>query len=283
MRTTSQTWSAGPILSMASNVWRRRNWFLDGASRHQLANLASSAASFAGHRGTSGPFPVLLKLDLGPMCNLRCTFCVHADPGPGSAPALHEQVFTSRQRISLDQVRVLANEIGRHSMVAALYYVGDPLTHPDLDRICAAFAHVGMRTHVSSNYSFVLSDQRIETLVRSGLSHLTVCLDGADQVSYERTRVGGRLDVVVDNLERTVHARRRAGTRWPFIEVQFIRFQHNEHQLEEIRMLARRLGVDQVTSYWGNLDNYTDLRTSGDGLEPRGRGLLPGARGPGSR
>jgi MoaA/NifB/PqqE/SkfB family radical SAM enzyme len=260
---------------MASNVMRRRGWFLEGASRTQLTNLARASLSFATRREITGAMPVLVKLDLSPVCNLRCTYCVHADETASNSPALAEQKFSSKQRLSLDELQPILEELSGRTMAVALYYIGDPLVRRDLAEVCERVARAGMRSHVSSNYSFHLSDERIEELVTSGLTHLTVCVDGSEQQEYERTRVGGDLALVFDNLERTVAIRKRLGRTHPRIEVQFLRFQHNQHQFETVRKRCDDLGVDQVTWYWGNLHNYTDLPVNGDGMQPKTRGWLP--------
>jgi MoaA/NifB/PqqE/SkfB family radical SAM enzyme len=79
------------------------------------------------------------------------------------------------------------------------------------------------------------------------------------QEKYERTRVGGRLDVVLTNLERILAIRRDLQRGLPRVEVQFIKYQHNADELDDAAAWCEERGVDQFTSYWGHLHNYTDL------------------------
>ena len=44
-----------------------------------------------------------------------------------------------------------------------------------------------------------------------------------------------------------VNARKEAGVKHPFIELQFLVLKHNQHQLEEIKKLGKEFGVDKVT------------------------------------
>ena len=78
-------------------------------------------------------------------------------------------------------------------MAVSMYYLGDPLMHPDLDEMCRITSNGGLNAHISSNFSFSLTDERLRSLVLSGLTHLTVCVDGFSHETYSRTRVGGRL------------------------------------------------------------------------------------------
>lgn len=243
---------------MLNNVRRRRAWFLDGAGGRQIANLALAGAQFAMKAEVMRAWPVLVKVDISPLCNLRCTYCVHARPGEGSDPALSQQLFRRRQQMTAAQFERIAEQIAGRTMAVALYYLGDPLLHPELDAICGIASDARLDSHVSTNFSFDLTDERLTNLLTSGLTHLTVCVDGFRQESYERTRVGGRLDWVLGNLERTLQIRRDLGLRRPKIEVQFIRFQHNTDQLSSVARWCRQRGVDVFTDYWGHLHNYTD-------------------------
>jgi MoaA/NifB/PqqE/SkfB family radical SAM enzyme len=258
MRRLTQDWQSGHLKNMVSNIHRRRGWFLEHASPRQLANLALAGAQFALKHETMRAWPVLVKVDISPACNLGCTFCVHARPGAANDDRLAGQSFRGRT-MSVDQFSGLVDQIRGRSMAVSLYYLGDPLVHPKLDEICGVSRAAGLNTHISSNFSFRLSDERLGSLLTSGLTHLTVCVDSMRQERYELTRVGGRIDLVLDNLERLLRLRRQLGQKQPNVEVQFIKFQHNLDELEQAASWCRDRGVDQFTDYWGNLHNYADV------------------------
>src|SRR5205085_1410671 len=158
--------------------------------------------------GTEGvaAWPTVLKIDISPVCNLRCTVCVHA--APNGDTDLERQEFHGRQRMSVADFRRIIAEVAGRTSAVSLYYLGDPLVHPDLDEMCGIARDAGMNVHISTNFSFKLTDERLARMARSGLTHLTVCVDGLRQESYERTRVGGRIDLVLSNLRRICAERR---------------------------------------------------------------------------
>ena len=82
------------------------------------------------------------------------------------------------------------------------------------------------------------------------------------QDRYERTRVGGNIELVLGNLERVLRVRKALGLWKPSIEVQFIKYQHNIDEVDAAAEWCRSRGVDQFTEYWGNLHNYADLDPS---------------------
>lgn len=256
MRRFEQRWDRSPVVVSAQNAFRRWTWFIGGATLRQLANLATSVIRFALRRPTSGRVPVMIKLDISPVCNLSCSFCVHSS---ADDDALREQHFSSAHRIDVDRFRRIVDEIGGRTSMLALYYVGDPLVHPHLPEMCRIARAGRIRTHVSTNFSFRLSDERLRSLATSGLSHLTVCVDSMVQEEYEKTRVGGDIELVLSNLQRLMAIRRELGITDLHVEVQYIRFRHNERHVAAAETWAAEHGIDQFTTYWGNLHNYVDL------------------------
>lgn len=246
----------GRAHSLAIRINRRSDWFVHHMTVAKLANTVSALGHFALGGESSSGWPVFVVIDISPLCNLHCTVCLHAEPHGN--PALEKQRFHAGQRMSIDQFRALIGEIEGHSLAVLLYYVGDPLMHPDLETLCAIAEAAGLNTHVCTNLSFVLSDERIRRLVTSGLTHLTVCVDGLSQAKYQMTRVGGRVDLVLSNLQRVCALRRALGRHYPRVEVQYVKYRHNLDELEEAYRRFRALGVDQVHELWGWLHNYTD-------------------------
>ncbi|MCP4594744.1 MAG: radical SAM protein [bacterium] len=228
---------------------RRLRWFSDDLTVRKALNMATAGAEFTMKREKVVSQPVVFKIDISPLCNLHCTFCVHAKPHGN--PALEKQRFHGKQRMTVEQYRRIIEEIKGTATAVSLYYLGDPMVHPDMDEMCH-IAHVaGLNVHVSTNFSLSLSDERIRRIVQGGVTHLTVCVDGLHQSTYELTRVGGRIGLVISNLRRLCEYRRRIRRCSPRVEVQCLRFRHNEGELGEARQVFDQLGVDQVTEFPG--------------------------------
>jgi MoaA/NifB/PqqE/SkfB family radical SAM enzyme len=235
----------GPrVGGLARSTKRRLDWFTNNLTARKLMNMRAAAEAFVLKRERLTSLPVFVRIDISPLCNLSCTICVHADPNEN--PALEKQEFHRSQRMTVEQYRRIVDEIKGRSTGVSLYYLGDPLVHPGLDKMCTIAHDAGLNVHYSTNFSFRLSDQRIRRIVTSGLTHLTVCVDGLSQEKYELTRVGGRVDLVISNLRRVCQYREESGRRGPYVEVQYIKYQHNLNELEEARRLFLGFGVDQV-------------------------------------
>jgi len=175
-----------------------------------------------------------------------------------------------------DQFQRIINEVKGVTTAVSLYNHGDPMVHPQVDEFCRIASNAGMQVHINTHFSFNYSDERIKKLVASGVTHLTVCVDGLTQDLYERTRVGGKIAWVLSNLERTCRIRDELGRDDMEIEAQFLKFQHNVHQLEEARALCMSFGVDQFSDMWGGYGSYLDVEPETiKKVGPKSPGILP--------
>jgi len=259
---------------MLETTWRRRQWLFSRLRPRHVWNYLLGGLGFVLKRERVSNWPAVVKIDISPICNLRCTVCVHADPN--GRDMLARQEFAPGHKMSVEQFRRIIDEIRGRTATVSLYTWGDPMTHPDLDEMCRIAHEAGLQVHISTNFSFKLKDERIRSLVESGLSHLTVCVDGLSQQKYEKTRVGGRIEWVLDNLRRVLETRRALGREFPKVEVQFIKFQHNVDELEAARKLTSELGVEEFADFWGALHNYADREPElYETLGPRPNRALP--------
>lgn len=263
------------VKQLIQTTWRRRSWLFRNLTARKVWNLATTSVEFALRREKMLSKPCYVKIDISPICNLRCTVCVHADPN--GSELLERQVFAPGHKMSVEQFSRIIDQIKDHATAVSLYTWGDPMTHPDLPELCRVASDAGLQVHISTNFSFKLNDERVRRLTESGLTHLTVCVDGLSQEKYEKTRVGGRVEWVLSNLERVCRFRRELGRTFPLVEVQFIKFKHNVDELEEARRLCESYGVDEFASFWGALHNYADREPENyRTLTPRPRRMLPG-------
>jgi hypothetical protein len=178
-------------------------------------------------------YPVSMSLESVNACNLRCPGCF---TGAGA-------VGRSRGKIPLPLYRKILKEVGPYLLNLELHNWGEPLLHPDLPQMIGEAHEIGCATTVSTNLSLALPDERLDALVRSGLSTLVVSIDGASQETYERYRKRGRLDLVLDTCRRIADAKRLAGGAGPDVVWSFHAFEYNLHEIPAARALARDRGM----------------------------------------
>ncbi|PWH81675.1 hypothetical protein DIS18_13415 [Algibacter marinivivus] len=261
-------------LSKVKDFFRRNSWITVNLTLKKSYNILKNLTGYLLKKSRLNSWPIILKIDISPLCNLNCTVCVHAKPNGNEK--LDNQVFNRKQLMSVSQYQQIINQAKGKVSAVSLYYLGDPIIHPDLVEMCLLTKKAKINVHISTNFSFSLSDEKIQNLVTSGITHFTVCVDGISQDKYELTRVGGKVDRVMDNLTRLCKYRDEYKVNDLSIEVQYIKFRHNIDEFSKAKILFKKIGVDQITSFWGSLGNYTDTDPKqNESNIPRSKGLVP--------
>lgn len=175
-------------------------------------------------------------IELSTVCNLRCPLCL---TGNGSL---------QRRALFLDfsLYATLVREVRGHVPRLSLYGQGEPFLHPRFIDFVSLASQNGIRTFVSTNGHFLQTDGFCRDLAEAGLTSLSISLDGASPETYQTYRVGGDFARVLDGIRRMVRVRTDLGRTTPLVQLQFLVFKHNEHELQSIRELARDLAVDSL-------------------------------------
>ncbi|RYZ15471.1 MAG: radical SAM protein, partial [Chitinophagaceae bacterium] len=125
------------------------------------------------------------------------------------------------------------------------YFQGEPFLNPDFLEMVRYAADKKIYTATSTNAHYLKDDVARRT-VESGLDRLIISIDGTTQETYQQYRVGGRLDKVLEGARNIVKWKKELKSKTPFIIFQFLVVRHNEHQVEEVKALAKEIGVDDV-------------------------------------
>jgi radical SAM protein with 4Fe4S-binding SPASM domain len=180
-------------------------------------------------------YPVSLSFEPTTSCNLRCPECPSGLRSFTRPTGMLQQDFFSQ---TIDQ---LSGEL----LYLIFYFQGEPYLNPSFLDMVAYASSKGIYTATSTNAHY-LNDQNAKRTVESGLDRLIISIDGATQDVYEQYRVGGKLEKVLEGARNIVRWKKELKSKTPFVFFQFLVVRPNEHQLDDIRRLAREVGVDQV-------------------------------------
>ena len=182
-------------------------------------------------------YPYEWEIDTTNICQLHCPLC-HTGL---------DNINRVKGFMPFDLYTKVIDEI-KHSVVwLSLYSWGEPLLHRELPKFIE-YAHKNrIGTIISSNLNAHISPARARDLVRSGLSVIIISLDGVTQDVYQKYRVGGQLNQVLENIRLLLAAKKQLRSKTPLLEWQFIVMRQNEHQIPEAKKLAKELGVDALT------------------------------------
>ncbi|GAC1416743.1 MAG: radical SAM protein [Flavisolibacter sp.] len=191
-------------------------------------------------------YPVSISFEPTTSCNLRCPECPSGLRAFTRPTGMVQQDFFSQ---TIDQ-------LSRDLLYLVFYFQGEPFLHPDFLDMVAYAASKNIYTATSTNAHY-LTDQNAKKTVESGLDRVIISIDGTTQETYEKYRIGGKLEKVLTGTTNLIKWKKALKSKTPFIIFQFLVLRHNEHQIDEIQKLARDIGVDQLRLKTAQIYDYS--------------------------
>ena len=177
--------------------------------------------------------PKFITIDPTNHCDLKCPLC---PTGVGDKSVEYGL-------LKLDQFKEVVDGISKWAQTLSIYSWGEATLNKsfiDMIRYSSQNPHkIRSTTCLNLNH---ITDEQIKGLITSNLDILTISIDGITQEVYEKYRVGGNLKTVFNNLKKLIAAKElyKSKTR---IQWAFIVFKHNEHQVEEAKVMAKGFGI----------------------------------------
>jgi radical SAM protein with 4Fe4S-binding SPASM domain len=199
------------------------------------------------HKG----MPFSLAVEPTTSCNLRCPEC------PSGLRSFTRPTGMLNQSL----YQKLIDELKDTLTYLTLYFQGEPYLHVDFFDLVKYASQKKIYTSTSTNGHY-LNDENARKTVESGLDRLIISIDGTTQETYESYRVGGKLTKVLEGAQNIVRWKKKLKSSRPFVVFQFLVVRPNEHQIGQVKELAKELGVDKVlykTAQIYDYENGSDL------------------------
>lgn len=213
--------------------------FISGLSPQRLWNGALVMISYLWAKISKTPsmwaHPISISVEPTTSCNLRCPQC----------PSGLRSFSRPTGMLQGDLYQGLIDSIYKKTSYLTLYFQGEPYLNPDFLDMVKYARSKNMYVATSSNAHYLNLENSIKT-IESGLNRLIISIDGITQETYAKYRIGGKLDKVFEATKNLMEARKITGKKGPLIIWQFIVFSHNEHELPEIKKIAKEFGVDYL-------------------------------------
>ncbi|MDB5761284.1 MAG: radical protein [Herminiimonas sp.] len=182
--------------------------------------------------------PHFVQIEPVGQCNLRCRMCpiqFRPDGAPGGPPAFMNYNVFCRLIDQFPQMTELH-----------LQGLGEPLLHLHFFDMVRYAVERGIRVSTNTNLT-VLTEQRAEECVRSGLHAMHVSIDGASAEVYEAIRVRSRFSKVLRNLRRLMQARKNLHGMSPEVRLVAVVMRSNLAEMPALVQLAHDEGVDTLS------------------------------------
>lgn len=215
-------------LNLLSKLTPRRAWnMLRVWSSYRISRMTGKAVQWG--------FPVSVSFEPTTSCNLRCPEC----------PSGLRSFTRPTGMLKKDFFRETIDDIYKDLLYLIFYFQGEPYLNPDFLEMVKFASERKVYTATSTNAHYMTMANAHKT-VESGLDRLIISIDGTTQDVYKQYRVGGTLEKVIQGARNIVQAKKEAKSNKPFVVFQFLVVKPNEHQLEEVKQLAKEVGVDDV-------------------------------------
>ena len=235
-------------LNLLSKLTLRRAW-------NALRVWSSYQWSKWTRRPVQWGYPVSISVEPTTSCNLRCPEC----------PSGLRAFTRPTGMLQKDFFRETIEQLHKDLWYLVFYFQGEPYLNPSfLDMVAWASKEKKIYTATSTNAHY-LTDENARRTVESGLDRLIISIDGTTQEVYEQYRVGGQLSKVIEGAKNIVKWKRELKSKKPFVVFQFLVVKPNEHQLEDVKRLAKETGVDDV---WFKTAQVYAYETDPNGLIP---------------
>jgi MoaA/NifB/PqqE/SkfB family radical SAM enzyme len=138
-------------------------------------------------------FPIYVLIEPTSVCNLRCVMCFQRDKTFTRKPYAGLMNFELFERV-IDEI----HENGTKALTLASR--GEPLLHPQIAKMLQyasneKFIDLKLNTNATR-----LTEQLSEDILRSDVNELVFSIDSHEKQSYEKIRVGGIFDEVLENI-----------------------------------------------------------------------------------
>jgi radical SAM protein with 4Fe4S-binding SPASM domain len=201
--------------------------------------------------------PISISFEPTTSCNLRCPEC------PSGLRAFTRPTGMLQKDFFSETIDDLAKDLA----YLVFYFQGEPFLNPDFLSMVSYASKKKIYTATSTNAHY-LKDDVAKRTIESGLDRLIISIDGTTQETYQQYRIGGHLDKVLEGARNIVKWKRELKSKTPFVIFQFLVVRHNEHQVEEIKQLAKEVGVDDV---WFKTAQVYDYENDPNKLIPKNK------------
>ncbi|MBI3134000.1 MAG: radical SAM protein [Bacteroidetes bacterium] len=184
------------------------------------------------HWGT----PMAVSIEPTTACNLRCPQC----------PSGLRQFTRPTGNLKKELNTEILDKLGKSLQHINYYFQGEPFINPNFLELVNEARKRNIYVVTSTNAHFI-SAETADKIIDSGLSELIISIDGTSQETYEKYRVEGNLQKVLEGAQNLLEAKKKRRVSYPLVTFQFLVVSYNEHQIPEIEKLARDYGVDRLT------------------------------------
>jgi len=186
-----------------------------------------------------------LNLQILYQCNFKCNICDFWKPP-----------FTAKPKMSVDQVRVIAEKLRPLGPQFISIGGGEPLLHPDLLDIIRVLAKDNFPVMICNGW--YMTPEKARQLFEAGLYEVSISVDYASAAKHDEQRnMPGAFDRAIGALKMLNENRVRPEQRVHMISVVM---EDNIEEIEPLVKMSKDMGLTYLLSFYCNLRGLKEAR-----------------------
>ena len=189
--------------------------------------------------------PISYSIEPTNHCNLQCPEC------PSGLGTLTRPLGLLKQ----GEFKKLIDQIKDTGFYVQLFFQGEPYINKELPDMISYAQSKKIYISISTNGHFV-NEKNVDYVLDNAPDKLIFSVDGLDEESYQKYRVGGTFEQADQGLRLLIKRKKERRMNKPFVEFQFIVMKQNEHQMEDVRNYCKEVGVDKLVFKTMQISSY---------------------------
>jgi len=184
-------------------------------------------------------FPIIpeyVQIEISNHCILKCPLC----------PKGQGEIKRNNLDIEINIFKSILNELNQYDPRIQLWNYGEPLLHKKIIPLLKIIDNRFNYCSMSTNGQF-MTNKLAKTIVQCGITEIIFSIDGIDQKTYEKYRIGGQLNLALENMKKVIKAKQLLNSDIE-ITIQFLVFKHNFNDIPKLGDFFYPMGVDKIVA-----------------------------------
>jgi radical SAM protein with 4Fe4S-binding SPASM domain len=189
--------------------------------------------------------PISYSIEPTNHCNLKCPEC------PSGLGTLTRPLGL----LNLEDFKNWIDQIKDTGFYVQLFFQGEPYINKHLPEMIKYAQKNNIYVSISTN-GHLVNEKNIDYVLENAPDKLIYSVDGLDEESYQKYRVGGTFKQAETGLRLLVKRKIELKKKNPFVEFQFIVMKQNEHQIDDVTKYCGDVGVDEIVFKTMQISTY---------------------------
>ncbi|MBP7654711.1 radical SAM protein [Candidatus Dependentiae bacterium] len=177
-------------------------------------------------KGIVEDFPLFLDIEVTSVCNLKCPFCATTFRGN-----IIEKGF-----MKIELLKKIIDEGSEKGLYGCKFNIrGEPLLHKEIDKFVEYSKKKGLiDVYFNTNAQLLTYDMSLK-LIDAGLDRISISIESYKKEIYEKYRFPGKFDVLLNNIESLLKAKKNRKVDFPKIRIQTVLINEVKNDLENYK------------------------------------------------